>query len=115
VFISALPQSTVEVEKAFSRWNNNKNKLRDRLAVYTLEAIIKSSENFPVTLKPAKDLHIYMEKQGKQILKNLKILKLLMLSLMRLFPCELQPAGELQEVMLKICCERCWLILEAIR
>ena len=49
MFLSALPQSTAEVEKAFSRWNNNKNKLRDRLVVCSLdlEAIIKSSENFP--------------------------------------------------------------------
>jgi len=53
-----------------------------------------------------------MGKQGQHILKNLKILKLLVLSLMRPFPCELQPAGELQGIMLKIDCERCWLILE---
>jgi len=38
-----------------------------------------------------------MGKQGKP---NLKILKLLVLSLMRPFPCELQPAGELQGIML---------------
>jgi len=56
-----------------------------------------------------------MGKQGKHILKNLKILKLLVLSLMRPFPCELQPAGELQGIMLKIYCERCWLILEDIQ
>jgi len=50
-------------------------------------------------------------------LKNLKTLKLLVLSLMRPFPCEgeLQLlAGELQGIMLKIYCERCWLILEDI-
>jgi len=47
VFINALPQSTAEVEITFSRSNNNKNKLRNRLAVCTSEAIIKSSENFP--------------------------------------------------------------------
>jgi len=45
--ITALPQSTDEVERIFSRLNNNKNKLRDCLAVCTLEAIIKSSEKFP--------------------------------------------------------------------
>jgi len=39
-----------------------------------------------------------MGKQGKHILKNVKILKLLVLSLMRPFPCELQPAGELQGI-----------------
>jgi len=65
-----------------------------------------------VTLKSTKDLCIYMGMQGKHILKNLKILKLLVLSLTRPFPCELQPAGELQRIMLKIYCERCWLILE---
>ena len=61
-----------------------------------------------------KDLCIHMGKQGRHILKNLKILKLLVLSLMRPFPCELQPAGVLQGIMLKIYCERCWLILEDI-
>jgi len=48
---------------------------------------------FQVTLKSTKDLCIYMAKQGKHILKNLKIAKLLMLSLIRLFRCELEPAG----------------------
>jgi len=46
-FITALAQSTAEVERTFSRLNNNKNKLRSRLVVCTLEAIINSSENFP--------------------------------------------------------------------
>jgi len=50
---------------------------------------------FQVTLKSTKDLSIYMGKQGKHILKNLEILKLLVLSLMRPFPCGLQPAREL--------------------
>jgi len=39
VFITALPQSTAEVEKTFFRLNNNENKLRDCLVVCTLEAI----------------------------------------------------------------------------
>jgi len=51
VFITALPQSTAEVERTFSRSNNNKNKLRDCLAVCTLEAIIKSSDIFPSDFK----------------------------------------------------------------
>jgi len=46
VFITALPQSTTEVERTFSRLNNNKNKLRDCLAVCNWETIIRSSENF---------------------------------------------------------------------
>jgi len=33
--------------KKFSGLNNNENKLRDRQAVCSLEAIIKSSEHFP--------------------------------------------------------------------
>jgi len=40
-------RSTAEVERTFSQLNNNKNKLRDCLAVCTLEAIIKFSEDFP--------------------------------------------------------------------
>jgi len=46
-FITAFPQSTADVERTFSRLNNNKNKLRDCPAVCSLEAIMKSSENFP--------------------------------------------------------------------
>jgi len=61
-----------------------------------------------------KVLCIYMAKHGKHILENLQILKLLVLSLTRPFPCKLQPAGELQGIMLKIYCERCWLISEDI-
>ena len=46
--LTALPQqSTAEDERTYSRLNNNTNKLRNRLAVCTLEAIIRSSENFP--------------------------------------------------------------------
>ena len=41
--ITALPQSTAEVERTFSKVNNNKTKLRNSLAVRTLETIIKSS------------------------------------------------------------------------
>jgi len=54
VLITALPQSTAEVKRTFSRLNNKKNKLRDCLADSTMEAIIKSGENFPVTLKSIK-------------------------------------------------------------
>jgi len=45
--ITALPQSTVSVERTFSGLNNNKNKLRDCSAVCCLEAVIESNENFP--------------------------------------------------------------------
>jgi len=85
VFVTALPQSNAEVERTFSCLNNNKNKLRDWLAVCIL-----SSENCQVNLRSTKDLCIYMAKQWKHFLK---ILKLLMLSLTRLFL--VQPAGEL--------------------
>ena len=54
----------------FSRLNNNKNKLRDCLAVCTLEAIIKSSEKFPgdfeVNQRPR---HLHGEEK-ENILKN---------------------------------------------
>ena len=45
--ITALPQSTAEVERTFSKVNNKRTKLRNSLAVHTLEAIIKSCEAFP--------------------------------------------------------------------
>lgn len=45
--ITALPQSTAGVERTFSKVNNNKTKLRNALAVRTLEAIIRTSEEFP--------------------------------------------------------------------
>ncbi|KAK4319067.1 hypothetical protein Pmani_009961 [Petrolisthes manimaculis] len=44
--IMALPQSTAEVERTFSKLNNNKTKLRNKLSVSTLESIIKTSERF---------------------------------------------------------------------
>ena len=70
VFITLLPQSTAEVERTFSRLNNNKNKLRDCLVECTLEAIMKSSENFPgdfevnqrITHLHVKARKIYFEK-----------------------------------------------------
>jgi len=42
-------------------------------------------------------------------------MKLLVLSLMRFFPCELQLVGELHGIMFKIHCERFWLVLEDIK
>ncbi|KAK4315487.1 hypothetical protein Pmani_013402 [Petrolisthes manimaculis] len=45
--MTALPQSTAEVERTFSKLNANKTKLRNSLAVQTLEAIIKTAETFP--------------------------------------------------------------------
>jgi len=55
-----------------------------------------------------------MAKKRKLILKNLELLKLVMLSVIRLFPYEFQPDGELQGIVLKIYCEKCWRILECI-
>jgi hypothetical protein len=49
--ITALPQSTAEVERTFSKVNNNKTKLQNGLAVRTLEAIIKSSEAYPTNFE----------------------------------------------------------------
>ncbi|KAK4320307.1 hypothetical protein Pmani_008813 [Petrolisthes manimaculis] len=45
--MTAFPQSTAEVERTFSKLNANKTKLRNSLAVQTLEAIIKTAETFP--------------------------------------------------------------------
>ena len=45
--LTALPQSTAEVERTFSKLNNNKTKLRNKLSVKTLESIIKTCERFP--------------------------------------------------------------------
>eukprot|EP00112_Aurelia_sp_Birch-Aquarium-sp1_P014236 Seg306.6 transcript_id=Seg306.6/GoldUCD/mRNA.D3Y31 product="Zinc finger protein 862" protein_id=Seg306.6/GoldUCD/D3Y31 len=44
--VTALPQSTAAVERTFSKINNNKTKLRNGLAVTTIEAIVKVSERF---------------------------------------------------------------------
>jgi len=75
LFITALPQCTTEVERTFFRLNNNK--------IVWLCALWKELLSlvriFQVTLKSTKDSYIYMAKQGKHILKNLKILKLLVL------------------------------------
>jgi hypothetical protein len=49
--ITALPQSTAEVERTFSKVNNNKTRLRNALAVRTLEAVIKSSEAYPTNFE----------------------------------------------------------------
>jgi len=63
VFITALPQSTAEVERTFSCLNYNKNKLRDCLAVCTLEAIkLNLVRIFQVTLKSTKR---FMHLHGK--------------------------------------------------
>ena len=45
--ITALPQSTAVVERTFSKINCNKTKLRNRLAVRTIEAVIRVGEGFP--------------------------------------------------------------------
>ena len=68
--VTALPQSTAAVERAFSKINNNKTKLRNSLAVRTIEAIVKVSEafptNFPVnarlTTLHSKARNTYMER-----------------------------------------------------
>ena len=49
--VTALPQSTAEVERTFSKVNNNKTKLQNALAVRTLEAIIKSGEAYPTNFE----------------------------------------------------------------
>ena len=50
--VLSLPQSTAEVERTFSKLNNNKTKLRNSLAVTTLEAIIGCSEAYKENFEP---------------------------------------------------------------
>ena len=49
--IIALPQSTAEVERTFSKVNANKTKLRNALSVYTLQGILQTSEYFPANFE----------------------------------------------------------------
>jgi len=117
VFITALPQSTAEVEITLSHLNNNKNKLKYCLAVCTLETIIKSSENFPGDFEvktKTYSMHLYGTAR-KTYFENPEAVGAITDE--TFFPCELHPAGELQGsgIMLKIYCERCWLILEILR
>ena len=44
--VTALPQSTAAVERAFSKINLNKTKLRNCLVIRALEAIVKVCEKF---------------------------------------------------------------------
>jgi len=72
VFITAFPQSTAAVERTFSRLNNNKNKLMDCLAVCTLEAIIKPSENFSGDLEVNQRLMHFHGKARKTYFEKLE-------------------------------------------
>ena len=45
--VTALPQSTAEVERTFSKVNANKTKLRSSLSVNTLQGILRTNEHFP--------------------------------------------------------------------
>ena len=49
--ITALPQSTACVERTFSKINNNKTKLRNKLAISIKKAIVKVSEHFPTNFE----------------------------------------------------------------
>ena len=54
--ITALPQNTACVERTFSEINNNKTKLRNKLAISTTEAIVKASEHFPTNFEVGNQL-----------------------------------------------------------
>ena len=47
IALPAIPQSTAEVERTFSKVNANKTKLRSSLSVYTLQVILRANEYFP--------------------------------------------------------------------
>ena len=49
--IIALPQSTAEVERTFSKVNANKTKLRNALSVYALQGILQTSESYPANFE----------------------------------------------------------------
>ena len=55
--LTALPQSTAEVERTFSKLNNNKTKLRNKPSVNTLESVIKTCERFPSNFAMTPSLH----------------------------------------------------------
>ena len=76
---------SAEVERTFSGSNNNKNKLKNRLTVYTFEAISKPGDNFQGDFEVNQRLvHLY-GKETKMYFEKFEFLKLL---LMRLFPCD---------------------------
>ena len=80
--ITALPQSTAEVERTFSKVNN-KIKLQNALAVHTLEAIIKSNQAYPTNFEVNErltNLHskarkCYMERYTEQDRSNVESLE----------------------------------------
>jgi len=115
VFITALPQTTVEVERTFSHLNNNENKLSGFSGCVPFGAIIKSSENFRGDFERLTHLHGKARKIYFEIFENSEAVGSITDETLSAFPCELQPAGELQGIKLKIYCERCWLILEDIK
>ena len=49
--VTVLPQSTAEVERTFSKANGNKTEVGSRLAVQTMEAMLKCSKTFPSTFE----------------------------------------------------------------
>ena len=81
--ITALPQSTAEVECTFSKVNNNKTKLQNALAVRTLEAIIKSNQAYPTNFEVnerltnllSKARKCYMERYTAQDRSNVESLE----------------------------------------
>ena len=81
--VTALPQSTAVVERTFSKLNNNKTRLRNSLAVRTLETIITSSEAYPTNFEVNEkltNLHStarkrYMERYSEQDRRNLQSLE----------------------------------------
>ena len=64
VQVTALPQSTAVAERMFSKINLNKTKLRNRLAISTLESIAKvTMRSFLTTSKLPTDWPIFRRRQ----------------------------------------------------
>ena len=68
--ISSFPQSTAAVERTFSKLTLNKTKIRNRLSVNTLEAIIKVTEKFPNGFDVNPRLHHLHDTARKNYMKK---------------------------------------------
>ncbi len=68
---TTLPQSTAAVE-SFSKINNNKTRLRNGLAVRTVEAMVKTSECFPANFEVTDRLAMLHSKARSSYMERCK-------------------------------------------
>ena len=68
--VTALPQSTAEVERTFSKVNGTKTEVGSRLAVQTMEAMLKCSKTFPSTFEvDQRMVHLHGESKRNHMAK----------------------------------------------